>query len=104
MYYQRHIFFCTNQKCTANGCGDISGDSGFVFTKLYLQSLDLWGEGKFRASKSGCLGRCSDGPICVIYPDGIWYNYIDENDIKEIIDEHLIKGDLVQRLALETFY
>lgn len=100
MFYQKHVFFCTNQKSSGKGCGDISGDDGFSFAKLYLQSLDLWGEAKIRASKSGCLGRCADGPVCVVYPDGVWYSYIDEDDIREIIDQHLVKNQIVTRLKI----
>lgn len=100
MFYQKHIFFCTNNKANGTGCGDISGESGFTFTKMYLQALDLWGEGKFRASKAGCLGRCSSGPTCVVYPDGIWYSYLDDSDIKEIIDKHLLKNEIVDRLKI----
>ncbi|MBP7846859.1 MAG: (2Fe-2S) ferredoxin domain-containing protein [Burkholderiales bacterium] len=100
MFYQKHIFFCTNQKPAGNGCGDFSGESGFDFAKLYLQGLDLWGEGKLRASKSGCLGRCVVGPVCVIYPDSIWYSYVDEKDVREIIDQHLIHNQIVTRLQV----
>ncbi len=100
MYYQKHIFFCTNQKENGAGCGNITGDSGFAFAKLYLQTLDLWGEGKLRASKSGCLGRCKQGPVCVVYPDGVWYSYVDEDDVKEIIEEHLINNRIVDRLKI----
>lgn len=100
MFYQKHMFFCTNQKENGSGCGNLAGDSGFAFAKLYLQSLDLWGEGKYRASKSGCLGRCKQGPLCVVYPDGIWYSYIDEDDVREIIDSHLLQGNIVERLKL----
>ena len=81
MFYTKHIFFCTNQKAAGNGCGDISGESGFDFAKLYLQSLELWGAGKLRATKSGCLGRCALGPVCVVYPEGVWYSYVDEKDV-----------------------
>lgn len=100
MYYKKHLFFCTNQKENGSGCGDLVNDSGFAFAKLYLQSLDLWGEGKYRASKSACLGRCKSGPICVVYPEGIWYSYIDETDIKEIIDKHILNDQLVERLKI----
>jgi (2Fe-2S) ferredoxin len=100
MFYSKHIFFCTNQKSAANGCGDISGDSGFDFAKLYLQSLELWGAGKLRATKSGCIGRCALGPVCVVYPDGVWYSYVDEKDVREIIDQHLINNQIVTRLQI----
>jgi (2Fe-2S) ferredoxin len=101
VFYKKHIFFCTNQKSSGTGCGIFGGEELFAFAKMYLQSLDSWGEGKFRASKSGCLGRCDYGPVCVVYPDGVWYTCIDENDVKEIIDEHIINNKIVERLELK---
>lgn len=100
MFFEQHIFFCTNLKADGMGCGAISGDSGFDFAKQYLQSLGQWGEGKFRASKSGCLGRCALGPVCVIYPSGVWYQYFDDGDVKEIIDSSLLQGKIVERLKI----
>ena len=44
--------------------------------------------------------RCQDGPLLVIYPDDIWYRYIDRNDIDEIINEHIVKGNIVKRLLV----
>jgi (2Fe-2S) ferredoxin len=67
---------------------------------MYLQSLDQWGEGKYRASKSGCLGRCALGPVCVVYPEGLWYSYVDDSDVQEIIDSTVLKGEIVARLAI----
>lgn len=100
MFYKKHIFFCTNKKDNESGCGNISGDSGFAYTKMYLQALDQWGEGKLRASKSGCLGRCGFAPTCVVYPDGVWYSYLDNDDLKEIIDKHLLSNEVVERLKI----
>lgn len=100
MFFKRHIFFCTNKKADGKGCGYISGEDGFSFAKMYLQSLDQWGEGKYRASKSGCLGRCALGPVCVVYPEGIWYSYVDDSDVQEIIDSTVLQGEIVVRLAI----
>lgn len=101
MFYQKHIFFCCNNKANGNGCGDISGESGFAYAKTYLQGIEQWGEGKIRATKTGCLGRCNLAPTCVVYPDGIWYSYFDEDDIEEIIDKHLLANQVVERLKVD---
>lgn len=100
MYYQKHIFFCSNQKTNETGCGYFGGEESFNFARDYLKSIDLWGQGKIRASKSGCLGRCENAPVCVVYPDAVWYSYVDEEDVKEIINQHLIKGVVVDRLKI----
>jgi len=100
MFYTRHLFFCTNKKADETGCGFLGGEEAFVIAKKHIQALAIWGEGKCRASKSGCLGRCESGPVCVVYPDGCWYTYVDEADIKEIINEHLVLGRQVERLRI----
>lgn len=100
MFFKHHIFFCTNIKSNGSGCGAITGELGFDFAKSYLHSLGELGESKIRPTKSGCLGRCDIAPICVIYPEGIWYHYFNTEDVKEIIDSHLIQGKIVERLRV----
>jgi len=51
-------------------------------------------------NKAGCLDRCEEGPCVVVYPDAVWYTYVDKSDIDEIIEEHLVHGRVVERLRL----
>lgn len=100
-YYQRHIFFCTNlrrsgKKCCAQG----DAEALRQYTKNKLKKVGLHGKAHIRTSTSGCLGRCSDGPVVVIYPDNIWYHYQSIQDIDEIIEQHLINSKPVERLLL----
>jgi len=53
-----------------------------------------------RINKAGCLERCEEGPVIVVYPEGIWYTYLDESDIDEIVESHLKNGQIVERLRL----
>ena len=62
--------------------------------------LGLTGPGKVRINTSGCLDRCEEGPVCVVYPEGTWYTYVDESDIDEIIESHLLHGEQVERLKI----
>ena len=68
--------------------------------KARLKQLNLTGKGKIRINQSGCLDRCDEGPVMVVYPQGIWYTYVDNDDIDEIIDSHLIGGKVVERLKI----
>ena len=61
----------------------------------------MLGEGRFGVSESRCLGRCEHGPVAVVYPDNIWYSYIDEEDIDEILESHLEGGQVVERLQIK---
>ncbi len=69
--------------------------------KSKLLELELHGPGKYRVSKSGCLGRCSLGPCLVIYPDEVWYTYSNYEDMDEIISSHLVGGKIVERLLMD---
>jgi len=51
-------------------------------------------------NQAGCLDRCEDGPCVVVYPDAVWYTYVDRSDIDEIIEEHLKHGRVVERLRM----
>lgn len=100
-YYQYHVFFCTNQReGSANCCNNFCAQELRDYAKQRIKSLKLNGERKIRINNAGCLDRCDEGPIIVIYPEDIWYTYIDKEDIDEIIDEHLIKGKIVERLKI----
>ena len=62
--------------------------------------MRLSGPGKIRVNKAGCLDRCADGPVMVVYPQGVWYTLVDQDDVEEIIQSHLINGRPVERLQL----
>ena len=102
-YYQRHLFFCTNdrgadaERPSCNQCGSTELRE---YAKSRIKKLDLAGQGKVRINTAGCLDRCEQGPVCVVYPEGVWYTYIDEEDVDEIIDSHILKGQIVERLKL----
>ena len=100
-YYQRHVFFCCNQR--ENGetcCNDNGARSMRDYAKRRVKELGMAGEGRVRVNVAGCLDRCDEGPCIVIYPDAVWYTYVDKSDIDEIIDEHLKHGRVVERLRI----
>ena len=100
-HYQRHVFFCCNQRDGGQVCCNNNGASGMRdYAKRRVKELGMAGAGKVRVNIAGCLDRCDEGPCIVIYPDAVWYTYVDESDIDEIIDEHLKQGRVVDRLLL----
>ena len=98
MYYDIHIFCCINEKtpdkksCSMGNAKEL-GD----YLKLQCKLPDK----KVRVSKSLCLGRCALGPVIVIYPEGIWYNYKDKNDLDLIIEQHIKCGKIVRELQIQ---
>ncbi len=100
-YFERHVFFCTNQR--ANGeacCCDHGANDMRAYAKDRVKALKLSGKGKVRVNSAGCLDRCEEGPVIVVYPEATWYTYVDRDDIDEIIDEHLVHGRVVERLKI----
>ena len=100
-YYQRHVFFCLNQRTNGEAsCGDHDAQGAFDHCKSRVKQLGLAGKGGVRVNKAGCLDRCAGGPVAVVYPEGTWYTFVDQSDIDEIVDRHLIGGEIVERLEL----
>ena len=100
-YYRKHVFFCTNQREDGSACcQDFDSQSMRDYAKKRVKELKLAGPGGVRVNSAGCLDRCSEGPCLVVYPEGVWYTWIDRADIDEILDEHLAHGRIVERLRI----
>ena len=100
-YYERHIFFCLNQRDNGEECCIGQGaQAGFDRCKKRVKSEGLSGVGKVRVNRAGCLDRCAGGPVAVVYPQEVWYTLLDQADIDEIVDSHLKNGRVVERLLL----
>ena len=100
-HYRYHIFFCVNKRedgsaCCANHPAQEMRD----YAKQRIKSLGLRGAGNVRVNNAGCMDRCEQGPVMVIYPEGVWYTYVDKEDIDEIIDQHILRGRIVERLKI----
>jgi len=100
-YYQRHIFFCLNQRDNGEyACAQHQAQAGYDHCKSRVKAEQLAGPGAVRVNKAGCLDRCAGGPVAVVYPEAVWYTYVDLHDVDEIVDMHLKKGQIVERLLL----
>lgn len=100
-YYKRHIFFCTNiREGTRPSCGRCGAADLRGYAKRRVKELGLQGAGSVRVNTAGCLDRCEEGPVAVVYPEGVWYTYVDEEDVEEIVQEHLVHGRVVERLKI----
>ena len=70
------------------------------YAKKRVKELGLAGEARCAINQAGCLDRCEEGPCVVVYPEAVWYTYVDSADIDEIIEEHLKDGRIVERLRI----
>jgi (2Fe-2S) ferredoxin len=68
--------------------------------KSSVKKLGLNGQGKVRINRAGCFDRCDQGPLLVIYPKAVWYTFVDNDDIDEIIESHLMHDKVVERLVV----
>jgi (2Fe-2S) ferredoxin len=91
-HIKNHVLVCTGGGCIASGALEVSA----AFTKD-LEDQGLAAEN--RVIETGCLGPCAVGPVVLVYPDGVFYQNVHIDDVREIVEEHLLKGRVVNRLV-----
>jgi (2Fe-2S) ferredoxin len=101
---QRHVFVCTGKSCSANDSAEVLEAFGRELKSRCLQygkiSKGCSPEGTVVLTECGSVGFCAIGAAVMIYPDGVWYAQVRATDVPEIVEEHLINGRVVDRLAL----
>ena len=100
--FERHIFICANQRDEGHPRGSCDPTGEAVLQKAFKRKLAEHGvrADRVRANKSGCLDQCEHGPTVVVYPEAIWYGGVQEGDLDEIIESHIIEGRPVERLQI----
>lgn len=90
--YLKHVLICGGTGCT-------SSNSGLILETLNNE-LKLYNlQDKIKTVKTGCFGLCALGPIMIVYPEGTFYSMVKPEDVKEIVEKHLINGEVVERLV-----
>ena len=98
---QRHVFVCINERAADNpkGCCKLKG--GIDVRDRLKAELSSRGLSKIiRANNAGCLDQCEHGVTVVVYPEQVWYGHVTPADVAEIVERHLIGGQVVERLLL----
>ena len=101
---QYHVLVCTGQSCTAVGSAEVRD----AFEReLKARGLQYGKEkkgcnpnGSVVLTECGSVGFCAIGAAVMIYPDGVWYAQVRAADVPEIVEEHIVNGRVVERLAL----
>ncbi|QNU67893.1 NADH-quinone oxidoreductase subunit NuoF [Ruminiclostridium herbifermentans] len=89
--YRAHVLVCAGTGCTSSNSVKVMEEMN---TLLLANKLDK----EVQIVKTGCFGLCAEGPIVVVYPEGAMYTRVEVSDVKEIVEEHLLKGRIVKRL------
>ena len=100
--YEKHIFVCENRRERTNPLGCCASKGSEELTSLLKARCKEFSlSKKVRINKAGCLGQCSRGPVMVVYPEGVWYENVKEEDIEEIFSQHIINNKIVERLKFK---
>ena len=87
-----HVLICGGTGSTSSGSQDIQ--------KAFRENIEACGLAEVvKVVQTGCFGLCALGPVVIVYPDGTFYSRVTSDDVKEIVEEHLLKGRIVERLV-----
>ena len=100
-HFDRHVFVCVNERAADHPRGCCKAKGGNEVRDALKKELTARGLGKaIRANNADCLDQCEHGVTIVVYPEQVWYGGVTVDDVKEIVDRHLIGGEPVARLVL----
>lgn len=100
MLYACHVFCCVNERDDKNPRGSC-GKKGSLDLRNYMKKrVKSLGLDSCRVNTAGCLDRCEKGPVLVVYRQGVWYRVTTRAEIDEIIEEHLVNGNVVSHLIV----
>jgi (2Fe-2S) ferredoxin len=101
--FQRHIFVCVNERSPDDPRGSCTARGSKRIQEAFKEQVKKRGlKGIVRANKAGCLDHCAHGPSVVVYPEGVWYRVNTEQDVHDIMEEHIVNGRIVDRLLMES--
>lgn len=99
--FLRHVFVCINERAADHPRGSCKLRGGWDVRDRLTAELEARGlSTTIRANNAGCLDQCETGQSVVAYPEQVWYGHVTVDDVAEIVERHLIGGEVVARLML----
>jgi (2Fe-2S) ferredoxin len=100
--FEKHIFVCENEREPGHPRGCCKAKGGEELRAVLKDELKKRGlHGRMRANGAGCLDQCELGVSCVVYPEGVWYTLATADDVRAVVEEHLVQGRPVERLKMK---
>lgn len=100
-HFDKHVFVCTNRRDPSNPKGSCAAKGSEAVRERFKKEIFERGlKGRMRANAAGCLDACEHGCTVVVYPEQVWYGGVRPEDVPEIIERHLIGGEVVERLVI----
>ena len=99
-FYDPHIFMCTNRRPDDHPRGSCGARDAEMLRQYLRDKLKTSNVANARANMAGCMDQCENGPVLVIYPEGIWYRASTKQEIDRIVEEHLVGGKIVTDLQV----
>jgi (2Fe-2S) ferredoxin len=101
--FRKHLFICLNERDPGDPRGSCAQKGSEELHQAFKAALKARGlSADIRANKAGCLDNCAQGCSVVVYPEGVWYGRVTLQDVDEIVEKHLVRGEPVERLRLYT--
>jgi (2Fe-2S) ferredoxin len=98
---ERHIFVCVNERPPTSPKGCCKDKGGQQVRDALKKKLAAYGlKGRVRANNAGCLDQCERGVTVVVYPEQVWYSQVTVDDVSELVERHILRGEVVKRLLL----
>ncbi len=102
--YKRHLFVCVNERPPEDPKGCCAAKGSATVREKFKEGLKSRGlSGIVRANAAGCLDACGFGVTVVVYPEAVWYGGVAVEDVEEIIEKHVIRGEVVDRLVMPSY-
>lgn len=99
--FDRHVFVCSNERLEGAARPSCRPRGGKQLKDAMKEAARAAGlKNSVRVNDAGCLDQCEHGPVMVVYPEAVWYGFVNLEDVQEIVTEHLVNGRPVERLRL----
>ena len=99
--FQRHLFICLNERASDDPRGCCSAKGSAEVAEALKKKAHACGLKRIvRINKAGCLDQCARGITVVVYPEAVWYGGVTLADVDELVERHLVRGEVVERLRI----